>query len=198
MSDELVLVRHGETEWSRTGRHTGRTDIALTDLGRLQADQLAEKLSDDGVALVMSSTLQRARHTCERAALTTPAEFSDDLLEWDYGEYEGITTADTRRQIPDWSVWTHPILGGESVEDVGRRADAVITATQSVVGKTVLFAHGHFLRILAARWLGLSPINGKHLSLDPATISLLGFERENRVVKIWNEGCHLQDIRSAR
>ena len=186
---ELMLVRHGETEWSRSGRHTGRTDLPLTDLGRDQADQLAQRLRGVPVELVLSSPLQRARETCERARVDAPTRFSDDLVEWDYGSYEGTTTSDTRREIPGWSVWTHPILGGESVDDVGHRADTAIEAARAVDGMTVLFAHGHFLRILAARWLGLAADRGRHFALDPATVSILGFERENPVIRRWNETC---------
>lgn len=191
---EIVLVRHGETEWSRSGLHTGRTDIALTELGRRQADQLAAKLEGRAFVLAMTSPLQRARETCERADLGCSAELSDDLLEWDYGDYEGRSTAQARVECPGWSVWTHPIDGGESVEAVGRRADAVIERASGVDGDVVLFAHGHFLRILAARWIGLSADGGSHLRLDTATVSTLGFEREHRVIRHWNEGCHLRGV----
>jgi len=191
---EVVLVRHGETEWSQSGRHTGRTDIPLTSTGRLQADQLATMLDGREFALVMSSPLARASETLDRAELNTPAEFTDDLLEWDYGDYEGITTSQTRETIPDWSVWTHPIIGGEPVESVGERADKIIERALAAPGDTVLFAHGHMLRILAARWLGLPADAGRHLALNTATISTLGFEHENHVIRRWNEGCHLRGI----
>lgn len=191
---EIVLVRHGETEWSRSGLHTGRTDVALTELGRRQADQLAAKLEGRVFELVMTSPLQRARATCERAALEVTAELSDDLLEWDYGDYEGRSTAQARVECPGWSVWSHPIVGGETVEAVGRRADSVIERATGVDGDVVLFAHGHFLRILAARWIGLPAVGGSHLTLDTATVSTLGFEREVRVIRNWNEGCHLRGV----
>ncbi len=191
---EIVLVRHGETEWSRSGRHTGRTDIPLTQIGRRQADQLAEMLEGKPFALAMSSPLIRARETYERADLAITAEITDDLLEWDYGTYEGVSTPDTRKKIPDWSVWTHPIIGGETVESVGDRADNAIDRALRAPGDTVLFAHGHLLRILAARWLGLPADAGRNLALNTATISTLGFERENRVIRRWNEGCHLRGI----
>jgi broad specificity phosphatase PhoE len=191
---EVVLVRHGETEWSRTGLHTGRTDIPLTDLGRRQADQLAGMLEGRAFELVMSSPLSRARETYERAAIAAPAEIIDDLLEWDYGTYEGVSTPETRQEIPDWSVWTHPIIQGETVEAVGDRADSVIGRLFDATGDIALFAHGHLLRILAARWLGLPADAGRHLALNTATISTLGFERENRVIRRWNEGCHLRGI----
>lgn len=193
-NNEIVLVRHGETDWSRSGRHTGRTDIPLTEIGRLQADQLAVMLQERSFGLIMSSPLVRARETYERSLLDGHAQFSDDLLEWDYGDYEGVSTQDTRQQIPDWSVWTHPIIGGEAVESVGGRADDVIDLALQEEGDTVLFAHGHLLRILAARWLALPAAAGRHLALNTATISTLGFERENRVIRHWNEGCHLRGV----
>lgn len=193
-TNEVVLVRHGETDWSRTGKHTGRTDIALTETGRLQADQLATMLQDRTFTLVMSSPLRRATETYQRSGLPEPVEISDDLLEWDYGDYEGTTTAETRREIPDWSVWTHPITGGETSEMVGQRADTVIEGVLATSGDAALFAHGHFLRILATRWLGLPADSGRFLALNTATISVLGFERENRVIRHWNEGCHLRGM----
>lgn len=191
---EVVLVRHGETEWSRSGRHTGRTDIPLTETGRRQADQLADMLEGRSFALVMTSPLVRARETYERAGLTSTAEITRDLLEWDYGRYEGVSTSETRQQIPKWSVWTHPIIGGETVQSVGDRADTVIARALGAAGDTILFAHGHLLRVLAARWLGLPAEAGRHLALNTATVSTLGFERENRVLRRWNEGCHLRGI----
>lgn len=191
---EVVLVRHGETEWSRSGRHTGLTDIPLTETGRRQADQLAGILEGRSFALTLTSPLVRARETYERARLATTGEITRDLLEWDYGTYEGVSTPDTRKQIPGWSVWTHPIIGGETVQSVGDRADAVIARALDAAGDTVLFAHGHLLRVLAARWLGLPAEAGRHLALNTATVSTLGFERENRVLRRWNEGCHLRGI----
>ena len=191
---DVVLVRHGETEWSRTGRHTGRTDIALTELGRRQADQLAGMLAGRTFELAMSSPLIRARETYERAGISTDAEINSDLLEWDYGVYEGVSTRETQLEIPDWSVWTHPIIGGEAVDAVGDRADSVIGRVAEANGDVVLFAHGHFLRILAARWLGLPAEAGRHLALNTATVSTLGFERESHVIRRWNEGCHLRGI----
>jgi probable phosphoglycerate mutase len=191
---DVVLVRHGETEWSRTGRHTGRTDIALTELGRRQADQLAGMLAGRTFELAMSSPLIRARETYERAGISTDAEINSDLLEWDYGVYEGVSTPETQLEIPDWSVWTHPIIGGEAVDAVGDRADSVIGRVLHASGDVVLFAHGHFLRILAARWLGLPAEAGRHLALNTATVSTLGFERESHVIRRWNEGCHLRGI----
>jgi len=189
--NQIVLARHGETEWSSSGRHTGRTDVPLTAEGRRQADQIAGKLAGRGFAAVHTSPLQRARETCERARLSTPFEIDPDLQEWDYGSYEGITTAEVRRTIPGWSVWTHPILGGEPVDEVGRRADDVIDRALTADGDVCLFAHGHFLRILAARWLGLPADSGRLFALGTATVSVLGFERETHVIRRWNEACHL-------
>lgn len=191
---DVVLVRHGETAWSRTGQHTGRTDVPLTELGRRQADELATMLGDRDFAVMLSSPLSRALETGNRAGLPATPELSDDLLEWDYGVYEGITTAETRLEIPDWSVWTHPITDGESIDEVGIRADAVIERVGTADGATVLFAHGHYLRILTARWLGLPATAGRHFALDAATVSVLGFEQENRVIRQWNEACHLRSL----
>ncbi len=186
---KIVLVRHGETEWSRSGRHTGRTDIALTENGRLQADQLGGMLQGRNFILAMSSPLVRAVETSERSGIKTSVEMSNDLLEWDYGIYEGITTAEIQRTIPEWSVWTHSIIGGESVEAVGARADQVIDRALAAPGDTAIFAHGHLLRILAARWLGLAARDGSLFALDTATVSILGFERKNRVIESWNQTC---------
>ncbi|MDR9451072.1 MAG: histidine phosphatase family protein [Acidimicrobiia bacterium] len=189
---EVVLVRHGQTEWSVSGKHTGRSDIPLTDLGRRQADALGGMLGGAEFALVVSSPLIRARETMERAGYA--GGISDDLLEWDYGVYEGRRTTDIRTEIAGWSVWTHPIVDGESVEEVGARADRAIARMLSVDGPVAVFAHGHVLRILAARWMGWPAVAGRNLRLDTATVSTLGWERENRVVRHWNEACHLRSM----
>ena len=188
---ELTLVRHGQTEWSVTGKHTGRTDIPLTDLGRRQADALGEMLAGDEFDLVFSSPLARAWETMAGAGFGDAGVAKDDLLEWDYGEYEGRTTAEIREEIPEWSVWTHPIGGGERVEDLGRRADRVVALALEGDGPVLVFAHGHILRVLAARWIGLPPADGRLLKLDTATVSTVGWERENRVIRTWNIACHL-------
>ena len=192
--DELVLVRHGETEWSRTGKHTGRTDVPLTDLGRRQADQLAEMLATRSFARVLCSPLARAVETCKRAGLLDHAELTDDALEWDYGAYEGQRTVDIREQIPSWSVWTHPIIDGESVAEVGARADRMIDGVDASKRETAVFAHGHVLRVLAARWCGLASDAGRFFALNTATISVLGHERENKVIRGWNDECHLRGV----
>ena len=194
---EVVLVRHGQTEWSASGKHTGRTDISLTELGRRQADALGDMLSGTEFALVLCSPLIRAWETMERAGYATTGVATDDLLEWDYGVYEGRRTDDIRTEIPDWSVWTHPIAGGETIDEVGARADRALARAVSVDGPdgpVALFAHGHLLRILGARWIGLPAVTGRNLQLGTATVSTLGWERENRVVRHWNEACHLRSI----
>ena len=191
---EIVLVRHGQTEWSRSGKHTGRTDIPLTELGRRQADALSQMLSDQPFAAVLTSPLSRAWETMERAGLGTKSVAVDDLMEWDYGVYEGRKTDDIRKEVPGWSVWTHVIEGGESLDDVGARADRVIDRALGFEGRVAMFAHGHMLRVIGARWIGMPPDAGRHLRLDTATISTLGWDRENRVIRQWNESCHLRSL----
>jgi len=183
---EIVLARHGETEWSRDGRHTGRTDIPLTDQGRRQAELLRDALAEWNFAKVLSSPLERARETCRLAGLGDLAEITEDLLEWDYGDYEGITTVQIREQRPDWYLWRDGCPNGEDAASVGARVDRVIAAVEGVDGAVVLFAHGHVLRVLAARWLGLGPESGALLALGTGTLSVLGYERETRVVQRWN------------
>lgn len=187
---QIWLVRHGETEWAKAGRHTGRTDIPLTDIGRRQATALAARLAGHGFALVLSSPRSRALETAELAGYPD-AQVERDLGEWDYGAFEGRTTAEIRTEIPDWSIWTGPWQGGETVEDVGVRADRVIgrCLDPRVEGDAVLFAHGHLLRVLAARWIGLPAAGGRHLALGTATVGILGWERANRVIETWNEAC---------
>jgi broad specificity phosphatase PhoE len=183
---EIVLVRHGETEWSRDRRHTGRTDIPLTEAGRREAEELRDALTEWSFARVLSSPLARALDTCLLAGLGEGVELSDDLVEWDYGEYEGITTAQIRKRRPGWYLWRDGCPGGETAADVGRRVDRVIAALDGPDGDVALFAHGHVLRVLAARWLGLGPEAGALLKLDTGTLSALGYERETRVVTRWN------------
>ena len=187
----LFLIRHGETEWSASGRHTGWTDMPLTEAGIEQAGWLARRLKDQAFAAVFSSPLSRALETCRIAGFAGQATVTDDLREWDYGVYEGRTTDDIRESEPGWTVWSAEIRDGESVEDVGRRVDRVIDAALGVDGDVALFGHGHCLRILAARWLGLPPASGALLELSTATVSRLGWERERRVVELWNDGSHL-------
>jgi probable phosphoglycerate mutase len=185
----VVLVRHGETEWSRSGRHTGRTDVRLTELGRREAEAVGEELAGRRFALVLTSPLDRARETCSLAGYGAGAQARDDLLEWDYGAYEGITTAEVRREHPGWTVWGGPIPDGEAIAEVGARADRIVNEVEQVAGDVLVFSHGHLLRILTARWLGLEPEAGRLFALDPATVSVLGYEHDGRVIREWNAGC---------
>src|SRR5262245_51380845 len=172
---EIYLVRHGETEWSRDGRHTGRTDIPLTEKGREQARVLRAALAQHSFARVLTSPLGRAVETCRLAGLDDSAEATDGLLEWDYGDYEGLTSPQIRERRPDWSLWRDGCPGGEAPAEVGARVDRVLESLHGLDGDAVLFAHGHVLRVLAARWLGLEPAIGSKLALSVATLSVLGF-----------------------
>lgn len=190
---EIWLVRHGETEWSLSGAHTSVTDISLTEHGRQRAVELREFLNGKKFNAVLTSPMQRARETCEIAGYGDVAQVEENLREWNYGESEGKTTKEMREKYgkPDWSVWTNPIIGGEAVERVGERADAVIERALAAMpegGAVALFAHAHILRILAARWIGLPAVGGKLFALGTGSVSVLGFERETRVVAKWNRG----------
>jgi broad specificity phosphatase PhoE len=189
----VFLVRHGETEWSRSNRHTGRTDVPLTDRGRDQAKALGARLAGEGFGLVLTSPLTRALETCRLAGLGDDAHLTDDLVEWDYGDYEGRRTDDIRVERPGWTLWAGGVPGGETAEEVGARADRVIAKARGVDGNVALFAHGHVLRVLAARWLGQSPRDGSLYHLSVATLSVLGWERETPVIDLWNEACHLEN-----
>lgn len=182
---ELVLVRHGETEWSRTGKHTGRTDIPLTENGRRAAEVLRRSLARP-FARVLTSPLSRAAETCRLAGLGDRAENRDELLEWDYGDYDGLTTPEIRQERPDWRLWRDGCPGGETPDRVAARADRLIQELVALDGDAVLFAHGHVLRVLAARWIELGPEGGSRLALATATLSVLGWERETRAVRLWN------------
>jgi probable phosphoglycerate mutase len=192
MAVEIWLIRHGETAWSLSGAHTSTTDIPLTDHGRQRAVELKEFLAGKQFAAVFVSPRQRARETCEIAGYGAQAVVDDNLQEWNYGESEGKTTAEMRAiHGPTWSVWTDPILGGESVEHVGERADAVIARAVAAAGDggaVALFAHAHILRILAARWIALSAVGGRLFALSTGAVSVLSFERETRVIQRWNRG----------
>ncbi len=183
---EAVLIRHGETEWSRDGRHTGRTDVPLTDVGRRQAELLEDALGEWKMPRVMTSPLGRARDTCRLAGFGDRAELNDALLEWDYGEYEGLTTQQIRELRPGWDLWRDGCPGGESAADVGARVDPVVQELKESEEDVALFAHGHVLRVLAVRWVELPPEAGARLWLATATISVLGFERETATVRRWN------------
>lgn len=182
----IALVRHGETAWSSAGRHTGRTDIPLTDAGRAQARAAAGLAGSLEPVRVRTSPLGRARETCDLLGLGLEPLVDPDLAEWDYGDYEGITTAEIRETVPGWTVWSAPCPGGETADQVAARADRVVAACRAEPGLTLLVAHGHILRVLAARWLGLGPEAGRLFRLDTATVSVLGWERENPVVLSWN------------
>jgi probable phosphoglycerate mutase len=182
----LVGVRHGATEWSGAGRHTGRTDVPLLPQGRLEAEELGRRVAGHPFALVLTSPLRRARQTCELAGFGG-AELCDDLQEWDYGEYEGQTTDEIRAACPGWSLWRDGAPGGETVHDVGVRADRVIAVVRACEGDVLVFAHAHVLRVVAARWVGLGPSSGALFTLAPATLSVLGWEREVAVVARWND-----------
>jgi probable phosphoglycerate mutase len=181
---EVVLVRHGETEWSASGRHTGRTDVPLTDQGRAQGADLARLLTRWQFVVSLTSPLQRAAETCELSGLEGTVD--DDLREWDYGRHEGRTTEEIRRELPDWTIWRGPVPGGEHIDQVAARADRVITRIEQVDGDLALFSHGHLLRVLAARWLGLPPADGRLFMLDTATFSVLSTERHTRAIRLWN------------
>lgn len=183
---ELWLIRHGETEWSVGKRHTGRTDVPLTPMGERQAAALQQSLGSRKFASVLCSPLRRARETCRLAGYDDVATVTDDLLEWDYGIYEGRTTQEIRQEQPDWSIWKSAVPNGESIEQVGRRAQRVIQRASTIDGPVALFAHAHILRILTARWLGLPPEAGRLFALTTASISVLGYERETRVIRAWN------------
>jgi broad specificity phosphatase PhoE len=183
---EIVLVRHGETEWSRDMRHTGRTDIPLTEKGRRQAEMLRESLAGRSFARLLTSPLARAAETCRLAGLGDRAELRDELLEWDYGEYEGITTAEIREGRPGWYLWRDGCPGGETAPEVGARVDPVIEELAGLDGDAAVFAHGHLLRVVTARWLGLGPEAGALFTLGTGTLSVLGFERDTRVIRRWN------------
>jgi probable phosphoglycerate mutase len=179
------LVRHGATAWSESGRHTGRTDIPLTATGEKSARDLASVLAGHTFEVVLTSPLQRARRTASLAGFDR-AEADADLMEWDYGDYEGVTTPTIRESVPGWTVWTHPCPGGESAEDVAQRLDRVVNRLRAVDGDSLVFGHGHALRALAARWVGEPVAFGRFLRLDTAAYSTLGDEREQPVVLSWN------------
>jgi broad specificity phosphatase PhoE len=183
---ELWLIRHGETAWSLSGQHTSRTDIPLTDHGKLRAEEICTYLAGKPFALVLTSPRQRAKETCRIAGYLNVAQVDANLSEWDYGSYDGRTTAEIRAERPGWSIWDDGVPDGETIEQVAVRAQAIIERSLAANGQVALFSHAHFLRILAATWLGLDPRGGKLLALGTGSISRLGFERENRVILSWN------------
>jgi probable phosphoglycerate mutase len=186
MADSVWLLRHAETEWSRSGRHTGRTDIPLTDHGREVARELRRRLEGQSFALVLCSPLSRARETCELAGLGERPQLRDDLLEWDYGGYEGITTAEIHRTRPDWYLWRDGAPGGETPEQVAARADRVVAEALEAGGDVALFSHGHMLRMVGARWIEQPPLLGGRIALSTGAVCRLGHERDVRVIWAWN------------
>jgi len=183
----VVLVRHAETEWTLSGQHTGTTDIALTEAGREAAVVLGRRLRAWSFQTVLSSPLARALETCRLAGVAESPQQRDELVEWDYGDYEGLTTPQIRERREGWNLWRDGAPAGETAQDVGRRADRVIAELVGHERDSAVFAHGHILRVLAARWLGLGPEYGALLALSPGSISVLGHEREQRVLRLWND-----------
>ncbi len=185
--DRIVVVRHGETEWSMAGKHTGRSDPPLAAVGRRRATALAAALGGHDFERVLCSPLKRARETCELAGFGLRAEICGDLREWDYGDYEGLTSAEIRARVPDWNLWRDGAPGGELPAQVGARAELVLAMVRTGGGgDTIAFAHGHLLRVLAARWIGLEVAGGRLLALSAAGIGVLGHERDTRVIERWN------------
>lgn len=181
-----VLVRHGETAWSRTLRHTGRTDVPLDEEGKAEAKRLAAVLCRWSFSRVLVSPLSRARTTCSLAGYEESAEVLADLAEWDYGDYEGRTTVEIRIERPDWRLWRDGVPGGEPLAALAERADRVIENVRAGGGEVAVFSHGHFLRVMAARWVGLQASAGALLALDAGGVSALGWEHENAVITLWN------------
>lgn len=185
MPSEIWLVRHGETEWSRSGQHTSHTDLPLTPEGERQAASLKRMLAGHPFAMVLASPMKRAVDTCRLVGLIP--DICDDLLEWNYGDYEGLTTTEIQKRVPGWTIWTGAPPNGEQAEQVAARAERVISKALAAEGDAALFGHGHLLRLLAARWIGLEPSGGRLLALSTASLSVLGYERETRVIRLWNQ-----------
>jgi broad specificity phosphatase PhoE len=194
---QIWLFRHGETEWSRSGQHTGRTDLPLTDAGRQRAEALGRHLAGRPFALVLSSPLVRAVDTCRLAGYGGQVQLTDDLLEWDYGAYEGRRTADIRKERPGWLLWKDGVPGGETAEQIGERARRVIERAVAADGDVALFSHGHMLRVLGSSWVGLGPTGGQLLALGTAALCRLGYEHDYRVIQVWNQDSHLVMEQSA-
>ena len=188
MARQIVLVRHGETEWSASGRHTSHTDLPLTEDGRQAATKLRGPLQAHGFELVLTSPLRRAQETCELAGFGARAELDAAAQEWEYGDYEGMTTPEILEQRPDWNLWRDGCPEGESPEDIGRRADSLLARFAEVEGEALIFAHGHILRVLTARWLGFGPEAGARFKLEAGAISILGYERDTEALVSWNLG----------
>jgi probable phosphoglycerate mutase len=189
----IWLARHGETAWSLSGQHTGLTDLPLTERGERNARQLGERLRGLTFAKVLTSPLQRAARTCELAGFGAVAEVDRDLVEWNYGDYEGRTSADIHRERPDWQLFRDGCPGGESPSQVGARSDRVVSRLRAIEGDVLIFSSGHLLRVLAARWLGLEAAGGRHFLLGTASLSALGYEHDlsQPVIRLWDETSHV-------
>ena len=189
----IYLARHGETAWSRNGRHTGRTDLPLTERGERNAERLRERLSGLTFAKVLTSPLQRARGTCELAGFGVVAEIDPELVEWNYGDYEGLRTVDIRVKRPDWELFRDGCPNGESPAEIATRADRVVTRVREIKDNVLIFSSGHFLRVLAARWLSLEPLAGKYFMLDTASLSALSYEHDlsHPAIQFWNDNRHV-------
>jgi broad specificity phosphatase PhoE len=188
---ELWLIRHGETEWSASGKHTSRSDVPLTRCGQRSAQAIGRYLAGRQFSMVLTSPRQRAQETCKFAGYSTRAVVDENLAEWDYGDYEGRTTAEIRSEQADWSIWSASVPGGESIERVAKRAKSVIDRAEAIGGPVALFSHAHFLRILAATWIGLPARSGSLFALGTGSVSVLGFEREVRVIEMWNRSLEI-------
>lgn len=190
----IYLARHGETAWTLSGQHTGLTDLLLTEHGEQNAKHLGERLKGLMFAKVFTSPLQRARHTCELAGFGAVAEIDPDLVEWNYGEYEGLTSAQVHAKQPDWQLFRDGCPGGETVVQIGARADRVVARVRAIPGNVLLFSSGHFLRVLASRWLGLDASAGQYFLLSTAALSELGYEHDlsEPVIRLWNDTSHVQ------
>ncbi len=189
----IYLARHGETVWSREGRHTGRTDLPLTEQGERNAKYIGKRLAGLEFVKVLTSPLQRAKRTCELAGFGAAAELDPDLVEWNYGDYEGIRTAEIRKKHPDWELFRDGCPNGESPADVGARADRVLARVRAIKGNVLIFSSAHFLRAFAARWLGLEPLVGKYLMLDTGSLSTLTYEHDwcDPAIRVWNDTGHM-------
>ena len=189
----IFLARHGETAWSLSGQHTGLTDLPLTPQGESNARALGQRLAGLKFAKIFTSPLQRAQRTCELAGFAPAAEIDHDLVEWDYGQYEGRTSAEIARERPDWRLFRDGCPGGESPQQVAARADHVVDRVRQIQGEVLIFSSGHFLRVLAARWLGLEPGGGKYFTLSTASLSALGYEHSlsQPVIRLWNDTRHV-------
>jgi broad specificity phosphatase PhoE len=196
IGNSIYLARHGETAWSLTGQHTGRTDLPLTPRGEQNAARLGQRLKDLSFAAVFTSPLQRARRTCQLAGFGDRATIDPDLMEWDYGDYEGLRSSEIHKQDPTWSLFRDGAPHGESVAQISTRADRAIARVRAIDGNVLIFSSGHFLRVLAARWLGLAASTGQYLALDTASLSILGYEhaKDRPVIRLWNDTSHLAPL----